>query len=227
MLRRMIFPLALGLVGGAVLVSLGLWQVQRLAWKEGVLAEITARIEAAPVALPLAPDAARDQYLPVELAGTFTGQGIDVLVSRKQSGAGYRVIAVLETEGRRVLVDRGFLPEPLRASPRPGPEVGQVALRGNLLWPDEVDSYTPAPDARTGIWFARDLPAMAEALGTEPVLVVQRAASLDDPAVEAMPVDTVGIPNDHLGYAVQWFGLAGVWVGMTAYLVWRIRRRAE
>lgn len=227
MLRRMIFPLLLGIVGGAVLVSLGVWQLQRLAWKEGVLAEITARIEAAPVALPDAPDAARDQYLPVEVTGTFTGQGLDVLVSRKQSGAGYRVIAVLETDGRRILVDRGFLPEPQRATPRPGPEAGVVALRGNLLWPDEVDSYTPAPDARTGLWFARDLPAMAAALGAEPVLVVQRAASLEDGAVQAMPVDTVGIPNDHLGYAVQWFGLAGVWVGMTAYLLWRIRRRAE
>lgn len=227
MLRRMIFPVILGLAGGAVLVSLGLWQVQRLAWKEGVLAEIAARIEAPPVALPAAPDPARDQYLQVELTGTFTGQGLDVLVSRKQAGAGYRVIAVLETEGRRVLVDRGFLPERLRDSPRPGPGAGRVALRGNLLWPDEVDGYTPPPDARTGLWFARDLPAMAQALGTEPVLVVQRAASLDDPAVQAMPVDTTGIPNDHLGYAVQWFGLAAVWVGMTGFLLWRIRRRAE
>jgi surfeit locus 1 family protein len=227
MLRRMIFPLLLGVVGGAVLVSLGVWQLQRLAWKEGVLDEISTRIEAAPVALPAAPEAERDQYLPVEVTGTFTGQGLDVLVSRKQSGAGYRVIAVLETDGRRVLVDRGFLPERLRDTPRPGPDAGAVAVRGNLLWPDEVDGFTPPPDARTGLWFARDLPAMAQALGTEPVLVVQRAASLQDAAVEAMPVDTAGIPNDHLGYAVQWFGLAAVWVGMTAFLLWRIRRRAE
>ena len=225
MTKRMIFPLLLGLVGGAILISLGVWQLQRLAWKEGILAQIEARIQADPVALPVAPDKEADQYLPVEVKGTFTGEGLDVLVSRKQSGAGYRVIAVMETGGRRVLVDRGFLPEELRAVARPGPEAGEVTLRGNLLWPDEVDGYTPTPDTKTGIWFARDLPAMAETLGAEPVLVVQWAATLEDTAVDPMPVDTTSIPNDHLGYAIQWFGLAAVWLGMTAYLLWRIRRK--
>ncbi|QYK43191.1 MAG: SURF1 family protein [Paracoccaceae bacterium] len=224
MLRRLIFPVILGLAGFAVLVSLGLWQVQRLAWKEGVLADIAARIAAVPGAVPPAPDPARDQYLPVAVAGRFTGQGLDVLVSRKQIGAGYRVIAVLEdSDGRRLLIDRGFLPEAARGSARPGPEAGPVLLEGNLLWPDEVDGFTPAPDARTGLWFARDLPAMAGALGTEPVLVVARTPT--GAGVEPMPVDTGGIPNDHLGYAVQWFGLAAVWLGMTAFWVWRIRRR--
>ena len=225
MTRRMIFPLLLGLVGGAILISLGLWQVQRLAWKEGILAQIEARIQADPVALPATPAKGPDQYLPVTLTGTFTGEGIDVLVSRKQLGAGYRVIAVMETEGRRVLIDRGFLPEEHRSEARPGPEAGAVTVKGNLLWPDEVDGFTPPPDSKTGIWFARDLPQLATTLATEPILVVQWAATLDDPMVEAMPVDTTNIPNDHLGYAVQWFGLAAVWLGMTAYLLWRIRRR--
>ncbi|MFN3972483.1 MAG: SURF1 family protein [Gemmobacter sp.] len=224
MLRRMIFPLLLGLVGGAVLVSLGVWQLQRLAWKEGILAQIEARIAADPVPVPDAPQVGDDQYLPVRVSGQFTGEGLDVLVSRKQIGAGYRVIAVMEADGRRLLVDRGFLPVDQRGVARPE---GQARVTGNLLWPDEVDSYTPAPDARTGIWFARDLPAMAAALGTEPVLVVARSVTPADAAVEPLPVDTSGIPNDHLGYAIQWFGLALVWVGMTAFLLWRIRRRAE
>lgn len=225
MTKRMIFPLLLGLVGAAILISLGVWQLQRLAWKEGILAQIEARIQADPVALPLAPTKEADQYLPVLLEGRFTGEGLDVLVSRKQSGAGYRVIAVMETDGRRVLVDRGFLPEEFRAEARPGPEAGEITLRGNLLWPDEVDGYTPKPDSKTGLWFARDLPAMAEALGAEPVLIVQWAATLEDASVDPMPVDTTSIPNDHLGYAIQWFGLAAVWLGMTAYLLWRIRRK--
>ena len=225
MTKRMIFPILIGLVGAAVLIGLGVWQLQRLAWKEGILAAIEARIQADPVALPVAPNQEADQYLPVEVTGTFTGEGLDVLVSRKQSGAGYRVIAVMETGGRRVLVDRGFLPEEMRAVPRPGPAAGEVTVRGNLLWPDEVDGYTPAPDAKTGIWFARDLPAMAQALGAEPVLIVQWAATLEDASVDPMPVDTTNIPNDHLGYAIQWFGLALVWLGMTAYLLWRIRRQ--
>ena len=225
MTKRMIFPLLLGLVGAAILMGLGMWQLQRLAWKEGVLAEIEARIQADPVALPAAPNKDADQYLPVEVQGTFTGQGLDVLVSRKQQGAGYRVIAVMETAGRRVLIDRGFLPEELRGTPRPGPEAGLITVKGNLLWPDEVDGFTPPPDSRTGLWFARDLPAMAQTLAAEPVLIVQWAATLEDTAVDPMPVDTTSIPNDHLGYAIQWFGLAAVWLGMTAYLLWRIRRK--
>lgn len=225
MTKRMIFPLLLGLIGAAILIGLGIWQLQRLAWKEGVLAEIEARIQADPVALPATPNKDADQYLPVEVQGSFTGEGLDVLVSRKQQGAGYRVIAVMETGGRRVLIDRGFLPEEFRAEARPGPEAGLITVKGNLLWPDEVDSFTPPPDSKTGIWFARDLPAMAQALGAEPVLIVQWAATLEDATVDPMPVDTTSIPNDHLGYAIQWFGLSAVWLGMTAYLLWRIRRK--
>ncbi|MCF8484574.1 MAG: SURF1 family protein [Rhodobacteraceae bacterium] len=225
MTKRMILPLIFGLVGAAILIGLGVWQLQRLAWKEGILAEIDARIQADPVALPEAPSKEADQYLPVMLDGVFTGEGLDVLVSRKQLGAGYRVIAVMETQGRRVLVDRGFMLEEYRAEPRPDAAAGVITVRGNLLWPDEVDGYTPAPDEKTGIWFARELPAMAKALGTEPVLVVQWAATLEDPSVDPMPVDTINIPNDHFGYAIQWFGLAAVWLGMTAYLLWRIRRK--
>ncbi len=225
MTRRMILPLLFGLVGAAILLGLGVWQMQRLAWKEGILAQIEAKISADPAPLPADPGPDPDQYLPVTLTGTFTGEGLDVLVSRKEIGAGYRIIAVMETGGRRVLVDRGFLLDEARDAPRPGAAAGLVTINGNLLWPVEVDSFTPPPDAKTGLWFARDLPAMAAALNTEAVLVVQWASTLDDPMVEAMPVDTTNIPNDHLGYAVQWFGLAAVWLGMTAYLLWRIRRR--
>ncbi|MFN3643374.1 MAG: SURF1 family protein [Gemmobacter sp.] len=223
MLRRLVFPLLLGLAGAGVLVALGLWQVQRLAWKEAILADITARIEAEPVALPAVPDPAADRYLPVAVAGRFAGRDIRVLVSRKGDGAGYRVVAAYETEdGRRILIDRGFLPEAAKTAP---PASGAAKVAGNLHWPDEVDGYTPPPDARSGIWFARDLPAMAAALGTEPVLVVAKAVEPADPALDPMPLDTSGIPNDHLGYAVTWFGLAAVWLGMTAFLVWRIARR--
>ena len=225
-MRRLIFPLLLGLAGAAVLVSLGVWQLQRLAWKEGVLAEISARIAAPPVALPAAPDPQRDQYLPVTATVTFTGESLDVLVSRKQIGAGFRPVAVALTEdGRRILIDRGFLREAERAAPRPGPDAGTVQITGNLLWPDEVDGFTPDPDLTRGIWFARDLPRMAAHLGAEPLLVVANTPAPPGFAAEPLPVDTSGIPNDHLGYAVQWFGLAAVWLGMTALLLWRIRRR--
>lgn len=221
MTRRMIVPLLIGLLGGAILIALGLWQMQRLAWKEGVLAQIDARIADAPVALPATPDPQADRYLPVTATGRFTGEHLDVLVSRKQIGPGLRVVEVLETqEGRRVLVDRGFVPQDDRAAPRLS---GPATVEGNLHWPEEVDSFTPPPDTTTGLWFARDVPAMAAALNTEPLLIVARAPT--GGAIEPMPVDSSGIPNDHLNYAITWFSLAAVWLGMTAYLLWRIRQR--
>lgn len=220
-MKRLIFPLLLGLVGGAILISLGMWQLQRMSWKEAILSDIDARIHAAPVAVPAAPDPVNDRYLPVKAEGSFTGEFLDVLVSRKEIGAGVRMIAVFElTDGRRILVDRGFIRNAERGQPR---DSGAGVVEGNLHWPQEVDGYTPAPDQKTGLWFARDLPAMSTALQTEPVLIVARSPS--SALIEPMAVDNSGIPNDHLGYAIQWFGLAIVWLGMTAYLLWRIRRR--
>ncbi len=221
MTRRMIVPLLIGLLGGAILISLGVWQMQRLAWKQGVLAEIEARIADAPVPLPATPDPVADRYMPVTAAGRFTGEHVDVLVSRKQIGAGVRVIEVFETtDNRRVLVDRGFLTDDDRANPR---ESGMATVEGNLHWPEETDGFTPPPDTTTGLWFARDVAAMAQALNAEPTFIVARKPT--GGVIEPMPVDTSGIPNDHMNYAITWFSLAAVWLGMTAYLLWRIRQR--
>ncbi len=220
-MRRYLGAALLGLVGAAILIELGLWQVRRLAWKQDMLARIETRIAAAPVALPATPEQAADQFLAVSAEGVIGTPELDVLTSRKELGAGYRIIAPFTTTaGRRLLVDRGWVPEDRRQVPRPG---GPVHLVGNLAWPDETDSFTPAPDAKTGLWFARDLPAMAKALGTEPVLIVARAATGD--GVEPMPVSTEGIPDNHLQYAITWFSLAAVWLGMTALWLWRIHRR--
>jgi surfeit locus 1 family protein len=225
MLRRMILPLIFGIAGTAVLIGLGLWQLDRLAWKEGVLSDIEARIAAEPVALPPAPDPVADRYLPVAATGTFDGAELRVLASTRDTGAAYRMIAVFDTDdGRRVMVDRGLLPVETPEVPVSGQEARVI---GNLHWPDEVDSYTPAPDVEDNIWFARDVPAMAKALGAEPVLIVARAIEGPVFAAQPLPVDTAGIPNNHLGYAVQWFGMAAVWAGMTLFLLWRIRRRTD
>ncbi|MCZ8335732.1 MAG: SURF1 family protein [Rhodobacteraceae bacterium] len=221
MTRRMIIPLLIGLLGGAILISLGVWQLNRLAWKEAVLADIDARIADAPVSLPATPDPQADRYLPVTATGRFTGEQLDVLVSRKQIGPGVRVVEAFETEdGRRILVDRGFLTDDQRSAPRLS---GAATVEGNLHWPDEVDGFTPPPDATTGLWFARDVAAMAAALDTEATFIVARKPTGGE--IEPMPVDSSGIPNDHMNYAITWFSLAAVWLGMTAYLLWRIRQR--
>jgi len=217
----MIFPVLLGLAGVAVLCSLGVWQVQRMEWKRAYLAEIEARIAGNPVALPVAPYPQADRYRPVFVEGRFTGEAVEVLSSTKPGGVGVRVIGVFEADGRRVLVDRGYLPEAARAAPR---EVTVARIEGNLQWPQDSDRFTPPPDAKTGLWFARDVAAMAQALGTEATLIVARTPTGD--GIAPQPVDTSGIPNDHWGYAITWFLLAFVWAGMTAGLLWRIRQRA-
>lgn len=204
-------------VGGfAVLVSLGVWQVQRLAWKEGVIAGIEARIGAEPVALPqlVSPDA--DAYLPVTIEGAVIGAPLRVFGAWRNAGTGHRVVVPFDTAGRRIMVDLGVAPE----GTEPIPE--RLTITGNLDWPDESGGATPAPDG--DLWFGRDVPGMAAVLDTEPVMVVARSVTPPTPARPA-PVGVGGIPNNHLGYAIQWFGLAIVWAGMTAYLGWRIRRR--
>lgn len=225
MLKRLIFPLAFGLVGTSILLWLGLWQVDRLAWKQELLGQIEERIAGAPVGLPADPDPEADQYLSVEVSGTFGADDITVLASTKQVGAIYRIIAPFTTtEGRTILVDRGFVLDELRDTPRPK---GSATLTGNLLWPDEIDSYTPAPDLNAGIWFAREIPAMAQALDTEMILLVVRETSERDNGMTPLPVDSSGIPNDHFEYAVTWFGLALVWVFMTGFMIWRLTRKNE
>lgn len=221
MTRRMIAPLLFGLIGATILIGLGVWQLQRLAWKETMLIEIETRIGAAATALPAAPDPQADRFLPVTVAGSFTGEELEVLSSRKEIGAGYRVIAVLQTtDGRRVLVDRGFVREADHRTPRTARD---VEVTGNLHWPSEVDSFTPPPDQARNLWFARDVPAMAAALDTETTFIIARTPTGD--GIEPLPVDSSAIPNDHLSYAITWFLLAVVWLGMTVLLLWRIRRR--
>ena len=221
-MKRFILPLVFGVAGTAVLVTFGFWQLDRLAWKTALLDEISARIVAEPVALPERFDVEADRFLPVAVSGRTVGAELVVLTSIKNVGPGYRVISALETrDGRRILLDEGFVPDAARDAVRPGADMSVV---GNLHWPREVDSFTPEPDFEAGLFFARDVPAMAAALGTEEVLVVARSVSGTDPRATPLPVTTAGIPNNHLGYAVQWFGLAAVWVGMTLFFLWRMRR---
>lgn len=215
--------LVLGALGIAVLTGLGVWQMQRLGWKTLMLERIEARIAAAPVSVPENTDPIRDAYLPVRVTGRLLAPEIRVLASARIIGPGYRIITALETGGgRRIMVDRGFLPESGPATP-PRPE-GTVTFTGNLHWPDEVDSFTPDPDPAADLWFARDVARMAQALGTEPVLLVARDSSQPVPSLDPMPVDTAAIPNHHLQYAITWFALAVIWAGVTLVMVRRIRQ---
>lgn len=222
MRRSILPPLIFGIVATAILLSLGLWQLRRLDWKNAMLAEIQAGISAAPVPLPDVIEPSM-KYLPVMVSGETTGEEILVLSGTKERGGGYNVVSAFRTDdGRRILVDRGFIEQDDRRAPRPATA---LTLAGNLHWPDEKGSATPEPDLAAGIWFARDVPAMAQMLDTDPVLIVAAEVRGDAQGVMPIPVAIEGIPNSHLSYAVQWFLFAATCAGMTAWFIWRIRRR--
>ncbi len=222
-MKRFIFPLLLGLLGTAVSLGLGSWQLQRLQWKQTILDSVAARIAAPPVRVPADANAERDNYLHILTTGRLLGGEIHVLTGRKFEGPGFQIISKFESDGREVLVDLGFVPEDQKNEDRPQ---GEIEVAGNLLWPNEVDArFTPEPDLQKNIWFARDLPAMATYLSADPILLV---ASAIRPMPANMPQPrqvASGVPNNHLQYALTWFSLALVWIGMTAYLVWRIRQK--
>ncbi len=219
-MRQILFFLIVGVAGVAILLSLGVWQLRRLEWKEAIIAEAATMIAADPVPLPAAPDPASDRYRPVQTSGRFTGEETFVLASTRDQGPGFHVIAAFETaDGRRILIDRGFIPEADRSQPRP-PHAASIT--GNLNWPDDMTASTPPHDAARDIWFGRDLPGIAAALRTDPVLVIARSDTGDG----VMPVPaSAAFRNDHLQYALTWFGLAVVWAVMTVAFLWRIRTR--
>ena len=218
-MRRILFAIIVGLGGAAILLALGVWQVQRLGQKQEVLGLIEATISGEPVTLRAALEPEFQRYAPVALTGTF-GQGhVRMLASRKTTGAVYRIIRPFNAdEYGLMLVDTGWQ---LQSADVVAAPLGQVSLVGNLDAPNETDSFTPPPDISDNIWFARDVDAMARALNTEAVLVCLRDAPAVDLGVTPWPVDTVGIPNDHLQYAITWFSLAVIWLGMSLYFLRR------
>lgn len=220
-MRRFLFPLIIGAGGIAVLLWLGVWQLERLEWKQGVIANINAMLAEPPVPLPATPNEGDDEYRAVIFEGAATGQEIRLLDSGTAAGTGYRIISAFETvDRRRIMVDQGLLPLYADAA-TPFTEI--VTVQGNLIWPDDVSEQPPEGDE----WYARDVPAMARALETEPLMVVLSAASGYDPRLQPLPVDTRNIKNDHLEYAITWFLLAAVWLSMTVFYMARVTRRKD
>lgn len=227
--------LATGALGVLVLLALCLWQVRRLEWKEGVIAVLEARLAAEPAPLPAVFDPERQEFSRVRLAGRFDGApgahgfaDAPLLASLRPHGPGYRVIQPFETaEGRRVLVDRGFVPLAEKneggaaARPTPAPE-GEISLVGALRWPEEGDD---GPDfgARDNVWTERDIAEMAGLFAAEPVLIVAETSTALGPWPVPQPIAAIDVPNNHLGYALTWGGLALVWAAMTGFLA--LRRR--
>ncbi|MDD2869007.1 SURF1 family protein [Neomegalonema sp.] len=226
--RALGIALLFAAAGLALLLSLGLWQLQRLQWKEALIAVAETRISAAPGPLPAAPAPEADQFRPVVVRGRYAEEPETLIAtSRAPDGPGFRVVEVFEAETpggafRRILVDRGYVPSAKR-DPASRPESlrsGGQELSGVLRWFDEGNFALPAPDLDKRLWFERDVPALAAALGTEPVMIL--AADEDPTALPLADPPDVSYRNKHLEYAGTWFSLAAAWALMSFFWLRRL-----
>ncbi|MEZ5827258.1 MAG: SURF1 family protein [Hyphomicrobiales bacterium] len=221
------------LIGLAILVGLGVWQLERLAWKEALIARVEARTERKPFTLPQAIELAGEgrnmEYYPVSAEGRFHHARERYLYALSPDGElGWHVITPLETvKGTVVLVDRGFVPDALRdpTTRKAGQLQEVVTVTGLVRAPEEPSLFVPDNDPEANQWFTRDLSAMARSMfpgGTvdvAPFFLEQQAS--DVPGGWPKGGQTrVTFPNDHLQYALTWFGLALCLVVIYAVYVW-------
>ena len=205
--------------GGAflVLVGLGTWQVERLFWKERLIAERQAAVAAPPIELPRSRAAAAGlDYHRVRVTGSLINDRELYLGATDDDGhLGYHVITPLALgDGATVLVDRGFVPEARKApeSRAQGELAGRVAVTGLLRLPPAGKPHWFLPDnsAERNYWFYVDIPAMAAAARLDGVLPFYVEAD-KTPNPGGLPLGgqtRLDLPNNHLQYAVTWYALA-------------------
>ena len=209
----------------ALFVTLGIWQVERLGEKERLIANVASRMTLNPEPLPpvgewSAFDADAWNYRPVTVAGTFRPeQTVLVFTSLadqrgKFSGPGYWVMTPLElAAGGTVFVNRGFVPEASAEAFAAGGTVepGLVSLEGVARATEEINSFTPAPDTAKRIEWVRNTERLASLAGQvkQPVAPVYiDLPALGDGTLPQGGETVVSFPNNHLGYAITWFGFA-------------------
>ena len=220
-IKNIIFPICLGFFVVLVLFTLGQWQLSRLQWKNDLLDNIERKLLEQPVNVPVLPTEGLDKYRSVRFSGSLLKEEIHVLTSIKLLGPGFLAVSpFLLDDGRKILVDRGFIPENEKNLSR---YWGLIELEGNLFWPNETDGFTPEANLSKNIWFARDIELMSVMLKTEPIMVVITKSSLDHGA--KMQSLDVNLPNNHLQYAITWFSLATIWFFMSIYLIIVTKRK--
>ena len=210
-----------------VLVGLGGWQTQRLEWKTALIETIAERRAAPPVPLPAnlrESERADWEFTRVALAGRLLHDAeMRVLAQTREGRVGVRLVTPLERGGGgAALVDRGWAPEGA-AIDRPE---GSVTVEGLLRGAPAGNPFRPDNRPGGGVWHWIDPPAMARAAGLpETVFYVQIAG----PAGEDYPIPggaALELRNDHLQYALTWFGLAAALLAVHAVLRRRARRGA-
>ena len=228
----------LGALG--VLVALGTWQLDRRAWKEGLIAELDRKLAAPPAGLRAREEwprlnAGGEEFRRVSFAAEFMpGEEARVYSSGSSlrpdvTGPGYWVFAPARlTGGGIVVVNRGFVPEG-RQDPKTraeGNPSGMVEIVGAMRWPEERGMFTPTDAPAKSLWFARDPAAMAAAKNwgnAAPFYIDQEAPPAPGGLPKVGPLKP-SLPNNHLQYAVTWYGLALV-VLISSLAFWRSRRR--
>lgn len=223
----------------AVLLSLGIWQLERKTWKDGLVAALAQRLETPAVPLP-APSqwtqltAERDEFRRVAVTAEFLHDRESAVYTVGSSmrddgagGPGYWIFTPARLDGGAVvMVNRGFVPDARRdPATRPDGEVaGAVGVTGVLRWPEKPGPFTPAADLAHGLWFSRDSDAIATARGVTAAPFYVELEGPDPPG--GLPrtgrLNPV-LPNNHFGYAMTWLGLAAVLAAV--YGAWLVSMR--
>jgi surfeit locus 1 family protein len=208
--RRLLLPGLSTLAMLIILIGLGVWQVQRLHWKLGLLDEI-ARAEANPaVSLPQNPSQFAkvkvEGHLRNDLESLYGAQGREI---RGEGVMGGQLIVPLERPGQdTIMVDRGWVPSAAFGK-TPGPD-GVTTVEGYVREADHPHFFSLTDDPAHRLFYTLDPQAIGAALGLAHVapytlvaMGAQPAEGAPEPA-KALP----SLPNNHLVYAITWFGLA-------------------
>ena len=223
------------------MVALGTWQLERREWKEALIAELDRKLSAPPT--DVAPrerwpqlNPGQDEFRRVSFAAEFV-PGEEALVYSSGSplrpdatGPGYWVFAPARLPDRSVVVvNRGFVPEGRQdRKTRPEGTPSGTVIVGAMRWPEPRGLFTPQDDPAKGLWFARDPAAMAAAKNwgeVAPFYIDQEAPPAPGGLPKVGPLKP-SLPNNHLQYAVTWYGLALV-ILISALFYWRARRRGS
>ncbi len=199
-----------------VLIALGTWQVQRLAWKAELIAFVEAQLAAPAVPLPAdlsqPGDISGFEFRRVAVTGTLLHDREIYLAATHRGKVGFHVITPLRRDGGGfVLVDRGWVPAEARDPPRraEGQIEGVVTIEGLVRAPDEPGWLTPDNDLAKNYWFWRDVAAMAAFARVDaPPLIVEAGPALNPGGLPIGRALRFDIPNDHLQYAITWYLLA-------------------
>jgi surfeit locus 1 family protein len=227
------------LAGFAILIGLGIWQLDRKAWKEVLIETTTARLAAVPASLPPRDqwarlDPAADEFRRVTFPAEFLNDKEALVYNAGSalrpdvSGQGYWVFTPARLPGGSiVVVNRGFVPtDRTDAARRPqGALAGLVDVVGVMRWPEIRGLFTPADEPNNNVWYLRDQRPMAQAKdwGAVAPFYIDQEAPLPPGGLPRAGRLMLSLPNNHLQYAITWFGLALALAGV--YLSWLVGRR--